>query len=114
MESRPITVVETAPFIRNASRIWDDRERSEFIGYIAVNPTDGDIIPDTGGLRKVRWSRQGSGKRGGVRVVYFYYDMDTPLFLFTIYAKSEADNLSPDDKKAFAKLVAELKLRFRH
>jgi hypothetical protein len=72
-------VAETAVFMRQAADIWSDEERSGFVDFIARNPEAGDVIPDSGGVRKVRWRRQGSGKRGGVRVIYFYGGGDIPL-----------------------------------
>ena len=84
MWTRPITVAETAVFIRQAGDVWTDEERSDFVDFIAQNPEAGDLIPETGGVRKVRWSRQGSGKRGGVRVIYFYYRADVPLYLLMV------------------------------
>jgi hypothetical protein len=59
--------------------LWHEDERNAFVDYIARNPEAGDIIPDSGGVRKVRWSRAGTGKRGGVRVIYFYHDDTMPL-----------------------------------
>ena len=81
----------------------------EFITFIAYNPLAGDIIPGGGGLRKVRWARQGKGKRGGVRVVYYIHDASIPLFLITVYAKGRKDDLTPDELKAMRKLAAELR-----
>ena len=72
MQTRLITVAETAVFIRQAADIWTDEERADFVDFIASNPEAGDLIPESRGVRKVRWSRRGSGKRGGVRVIYFY------------------------------------------
>jgi hypothetical protein len=66
-----ITVAETAPFVRQAAKLWSDEDRIAFVDFIAANPDAGDVIPDTGGLRKVRWTRPGTGKRGGARFVYF-------------------------------------------
>lgn len=66
---RPVTVAETLPFLRQAASLWDEEERSAFVDFIAANPEAGDVIPDTGGIRKLRWSRPGTGKRGGVRVI---------------------------------------------
>ena len=74
MPTRPITVAETAVFIRQASTLWTEDERFEFVDFIARNPEAGDLIPASGGVRKVRWGRRGSGKRGGVRIIYFYHD----------------------------------------
>jgi hypothetical protein len=70
MRTRPITVAETAVFMRQAAEVWSDEERLSFVDFIARNPEAGDVIPETGGVRKVRWGRQGSGKRGSVRVIY--------------------------------------------
>ncbi len=80
-----------------------------FVDFIAANPEAGDVIPDTGGLRKVRWSRQGTGKRGGVRVIYFYHDADMPLYLMLIYAKAQRADLTPDEKRRAQALIATLK-----
>lgn len=63
MVGRPITVAETPLFVRQAESVWDDEEREEFVLYIAANPEAGAVIPETGGVRKLRWSRGGSGKR---------------------------------------------------
>ncbi len=64
------TVIETSIFIKYAKEIWTDDERIEFINWIALNPLAGDVIPNSGGCRKVRWARQGMGKRGGSRVFF--------------------------------------------
>ena len=69
MRTRPITLAETAVFMRQAGALWTDDERFEFVDFIARNPEAGDLIPATGGVRKVRGGRQGSGKRGGVRII---------------------------------------------
>ena len=65
MQTRPITVAETQAFVRSAGTIWSDEERAALIDYVARNPETGDLIPGTGGVRKLRWGRSGSGKRGG-------------------------------------------------
>jgi hypothetical protein len=109
MWTRPITVAETAVFMRQAASVWTDEERSEFVDFIARNPEAGDLIAETGGIRKVRWSRQGSGKRGGVRVIYFYHRSDVPLYLLMIYAKARREDLSPDAKRTVQALAARLK-----
>jgi hypothetical protein len=92
-----ITVAETSLFVKQSDAVWKTEERLEFIDFIATNPEAGDIIPGTGGVRKVRWSRQGSGKRGGVRIVYFYYNTEIPLYLLMVYAKARQENLSADE-----------------
>jgi hypothetical protein len=92
MRTRPITVAETPVFMHQASGLWTDEERFEFVDFIARNPEAGDLIPASGGVRKVRWGRRGSGKRGGVRIIYFYHDPGMPLYLPMIYAKARHDD----------------------
>jgi hypothetical protein len=101
----PQVGIEVDPFPRRASSIWDDQEREEFINFISLHGEVGEEIPGTGGVRKVRWSRKGMGKRGGARVIYYYYNPSAPVYLLTVYAKSEKEDLSPDEKKVFQKVV---------
>jgi hypothetical protein len=109
MRTRPVTVEETVVFMRQAGALWTDNERLEFVDFIARNPEAGDLIPASGGVRKVRWGRRGSGKRGGVRVIYFYRDAAMPRYLPMIYAKARRGNLSPDARRTVQGLVARLK-----
>lgn len=108
-----LTVVETTLFMRQAADLWSDDDRSDFVDFIAANPEAGDVIPETGGIRKVRWRRQGSGKRGGLRVIYFYHDTGNPLYLLMVYAKARQEDLSPDEKKRVSALVAAIKQAWR-
>lgn len=109
MQTLPITVAETHLFARAAEKIWSESERTELVDYVAHNPEAGDVIPGTGGVRKLRWARAGSGKRGGARVVYFYYRPDCPLYLLLAYAKAQASDLNADEKKAVAAFAATIK-----
>ena len=68
------------------------------IAYLAANPTAGDLIPGTGGVRKLRWGLAGRGKRGGARVIYLYQAADVPVFALTIFAKNERTDLSQQDR----------------
>ncbi len=111
MSHKLISVAETAIFVRQAEAVWSDVERESFISYIAGNPHGGDVIPETGGVRKIRWNRGGSGKRGGARVIYFYSDQGRPLYLLMVYAKARKENLSPGEKRAVRSLAAILKGR---
>jgi len=86
------TVAETAVFVRYAAEVWSDTERQEFISFIAANPEAGDIVRGSGGCRKVRWSRSGTGKSGGARVIYFLAP-DGTVWLLIVYAKAKFDNL---------------------
>ena len=94
------TVIETPEFIAWASRVWSDKEREEFINWVAVNPDAGDVIEESGGLRKVRWSRQGMGKRGGARVIFYTFDERGEVLLLLVYAKAKFDNISTRVLKA--------------
>ena len=88
------TVVETAMFSRLWPAYWSEEERGAFAVHLAGHPDAGDVIRGTGGLRKVRWSRAGSGKSGGVRIIYFVLNEAGELVLLMIYAKSERDNMT--------------------
>ena len=82
------TCSETPTFVSDADKLWKEDERLEFLVWLAGNPEVGDVIPESGGCRKVRWSRAGSGKRGGVRVIYFIRMTAGEIWLLLMYAKS--------------------------
>jgi hypothetical protein len=113
MLTKLLTVAEMNLFVRQAADIWTDEERLAFVDFIARNPEAGDVIPETGGVRKVRWSRAGSGKRGGVRVIYFYHHADAPLYLLMMYAKARREDLSPAEKRTVCEITAALKQKHR-
>jgi hypothetical protein len=73
--------------------------------YLAYYPTAGDLIPGTGGVRKLRWGLEGRGKRGGARVIYFHHDAGMPLFALTAFAKNERADLSQQDRNDFRQLT---------
>ena len=93
------TVIETPTFQKQAARLWSDEERLAFIDWIAVNPLAGDVIPGADGARKVRWSRAGSGKSGGARVIYFNLTEQEVVILVAVYAKAERANMLPAEIK---------------
>ena len=111
--ARPITVVETPEFLSATRKLMSDEERTVLVDYLAYNPTAGDLIPGTGGVRKLRWGLEGRGKRGGARVVYFHHDADMPLFALTAYAKNERADLSQQDRNDFKRLTAMLVESFK-
>jgi mRNA-degrading endonuclease RelE of RelBE toxin-antitoxin system len=94
-----ITIVETPSFKQQVDKVWSEDERLDFIQWIALNPEFGDVIPKSDGARKVRWSIKGSGKRGGVRVIYFNQLNEGLLYLVAIYKKSKQSNMSSQDIK---------------
>jgi hypothetical protein len=73
--------------------VWTDSERASFIDWISVNPEVGDVIPGSGGCRKVRWARAGMVKRGGVRVIYFNRLESGVIWLLVIYATTVRGNI---------------------
>ena len=80
---------------------------------IAADPRSAPVIPGTGGIRKLRWSGSGRGKRGGVRTIYFFHGEIATIYLLTIYAKGDREDLRPADIKAWARLVATIKREAR-
>jgi len=107
------TVVEMGTFLKRAAALWDHDERSEFIDFIAANPKAGVEIQGAKGLRKIRWSRAGMGKRGGTRVIYYYHNETAPVFLLAVYAKNEKGDLSPQEKMAFRKVTEIIRARIQ-
>ena len=99
------TVVETPTYLKSAEKLFSDEERDSIVSTLAANPEAGDVIPGTGGFRKLRFSRQGMGKRGGSRLIYLYGGPEFPLFLITAYAKNEKGNLSQAERNGL-KLAA--------
>ena len=93
------TVIETPTFQKQAQTVWSSQEREAFIDFIAENPDVGDVIPGADGARKVRWQRQGTGKRGGARVIYFHLVDDELVLLVMVYAKAERTNVKAKDIK---------------
>ena len=88
------TVVETVLFQKQWPLYWSEDERGELAAYIAEYPDAGDVVPESGGIRKVRWRRKGTGKSGGVRVIYFTRTVDEEIVLLTLYAKAKTDNIT--------------------
>jgi mRNA-degrading endonuclease RelE of RelBE toxin-antitoxin system len=100
-----MTVVETPFFLRKVAGLLAESEREQLIGFLGANPDAGDVIPESGGVRKLRWAAKGKGKSGGVRVIYYFHSEAFPLFLLTVYAKNQRANLTSAERKAFKTLV---------
>ncbi len=104
-----VTVVETARFIKKAEKLMSIHEKAELIDFIAANPEAGDIISKTGGVRKLRFAREGHGKSGSFRVIYYYYNINNPIFLFSVYGKNEKANISDAEKNMLYKIIQKIK-----
>ena len=91
-----------------------DESYRELQRALMENPEMGNLMPGTGGFRKVRWedARRGKGKRGGLRVIYYYLTADRQIWFFTLYDKDEATDLTAEEKKVLKKAFqAELEAR---
>ena len=113
MRIAPMTVIETPSFLRDAKRLMDDEERQEIVAFLAQNPDAGDLLQGTGGIRKVRFTREGGGKSGGYRVIYFFHSQGIPLFALNIFAKNEKANISSAERNALKELSVLLVKTYR-
>lgn len=93
------TVVELTSFIRSAEAVISPADVTALIVYLAGCPESGDVIRGSGGLRKLRWVRPGSGKRGGARVIYYHLKADGLVYLLLAYAKAAQEDLTPEQLK---------------
>ena len=91
--------VETPVFTKLLMELLEDEEYSAFQRALLANPRMGDVITETGGLRKARWAAKGQGKRGGVRIIYYCVDTAGQIRLLLIYPKGVQDDLTPQQKK---------------
>ncbi|BDC48503.1 hypothetical protein F183_A08190 [Bryobacterales bacterium F-183] len=106
------TVVETPTFLRKAEKILNEQDRAELILAIAQAPEIGEVIPETGGVRKMRWALEGRGKSGGARVIYYFHSERMPIILLSIYAKNVAVNISKAEKNTLRQLMPQLVRQF--
>jgi mRNA-degrading endonuclease RelE of RelBE toxin-antitoxin system len=100
-----MTVVETDRFLKDVRDLMPESEAIKLVSFIATNPQAGDVVPETGGVRKLRWSLPGRGKRGGARVIYYFHSERLPIFLLTAYGKNEKANLTRAERHRMAKLI---------
>src|SRR5271168_5271994 len=101
--------IEAPAFTRYLSEYLDDEGYRALQQGLAREPEAGDLIPGTGGFRKVRWgdSRRGKGRRGGLRVIYYHFAEEHQIWFITLYGKDEASDLSAEQKKALRAAIAQ-------
>lgn len=101
------TFVELPPFERVRQSYLDDTAYRQLQDELMANPEAGDVIEGTGGLRKLRQPdpRRGKGKRGGLRVIYYWWLGGDQFWLFTVYDKDQADDLTPEQRKVLKQLL---------
>jgi hypothetical protein len=98
-------IIETSIFTRRITELLSDDEYRELQSSLVENPKKGSVIPGSGGLRKLRWSCSGHGKRGGSRIIYYWATSKMQLLMLFIYAKNEKDDLSPEQRKSLRHIV---------
>jgi hypothetical protein len=109
--------IEAPFYTRLLPEYLSDDEYRELQLHLAGDPQSGDVIQGTGGFRKVRWrdARRGQGRRGGLRVIYYYFEQERQIWLLTMYGKDEAADLTSQEKRALkAALAEEKRQRARH
>jgi len=99
--------VETPIFTKVITRLLEDDEYRSLQIALMLRPEQGPIIRGAGGLRKVRWAKAGGGKRGGLRVIYFWAPAEQAFYMLYAYAKNELGDLTPAQARTLGQLVRE-------
>lgn len=107
------TVAETPLFVKQATALFTDDERKDLIDFLATHLEAGDEIPGAGGVRKLRFGAKGKGKRGGARVIYYWYSDEAPIYALLVYGKNEKTDLKPEEAKAVAAFAKAIKATYR-
>jgi hypothetical protein len=98
-------IIETSVFTRQIRELITDDEYAELKFALIQRPEQGAVIPGSGGIRKIRWAGSGRGKRGGIRVIYYWQVDEHQIFMLLAYAKNTQDNLTPAQLTILRKLV---------
>jgi len=99
--------IEAPAFTKVLRNYLDDESYRLLQKLLLTNPLAGDLMPGTGGFRKVRWQdpRRGKGKRGGLRVIYYHFSEDHQIWFLTVYDKDEASDLTSEEKKMLKRAI---------
>ncbi len=103
--NQPMVIIETSVFTRCVKELLDDDQYAELQAALVVRPDVGDLIPGSHGLRKLRWKIDGSGKRGGMRVIYYWFTADEQLYMLYAYGKTEREDLTRKQLRQLAEIV---------
>lgn len=98
-------IVELPEYKKRVEKLLFEDENKQIISYLAEHPKAGALMQGTGGVRKLRWAKEGGGKSGGVRVIYYYHSEEIPLFMLSLFGKNEKANLSKAECNALSKLT---------
>lgn len=114
MENDLVTIFETKYFIRTTRKLISDSDKLELFLELKNNPKSGDVIRGTGGIRKVRWKAAADrGKSGGIRIIYYFYNLKNILFLLAAYSKNDKIDLDFQERKQLKQLTDELVKTFK-
>jgi hypothetical protein len=103
-----ITIAEVKGFTLAADAVLSSAEREALTDFLAMHPLAGEVIPDTGGVRRIKWPALSQGRRSGARIIYFFRDLNTPVYLLALYGKGERVQLSAREKCEIRNLVLEI------
>ena len=99
-----LTFIETPSYLQDAKKLLNDDEREAIVNLLSSTPCAGVLIKGTGGIRKIRWAREDTGKIGAFRVIYYFHSTDIPLFVLNVFAKNEKVNISQAERNELKKL----------
>ena len=99
--------IETTVFTQSILEHLSEDEYRALQTSLLLRPTQGTLIPGAGGLRKLRWRKSASGKRGGLRIIYYWHGGEETIYLLLIYTKTRSDNMTPDQIRALRQVVQE-------
>ena len=102
-----MVIIETSVFTRQIRTLLTDDNYMRLQAHLVMQPDAGKIIPNSGGLRKVRWTAKGRGKRSGVRIIYYWAVQHDHIMMLLIYAKNQQDELSSDQLKVLRRIIEE-------
>lgn len=100
-------IIETSVFTRRVLKLLSDENYRSLQQFLVADPEAGDLIRHSGGLRKIRWSGEGRGKRGGVRIIYYWAPARETILMLLMYGKNEQDDLTPGQLRILKRLIEE-------
>src|SRR5438874_7028924 len=100
-------IVETSVFTRRVLKLLSDENYRSLQQFLVADPEAGNLIRHSGGMRKIRWSAVGRGKRGGIRAIYYWAPARQTILMLLMYGKNEQDDLTPEQLRILKRLIEE-------